>query len=144
MASKREEILAALFASLDAIAGPRWRRNDTLPERIPAGGICILRDGDPGEAEIMLSPPEYIFEHRAELEIVIEEPTADARDATFDALLVSIGAAIAADRTLAGRCDWIEAEAPVPLDIAVEGSPGLKAVSLPIILHYGVPLDPLS
>lgn len=144
MASKREEILGALFALLSAIAGPRWLRNDTLPERVPAGGICILRDGDPGEPDVLLSPPEYVYEHRAELEIIIEAATPQARDAAFDGLLISIGAAIAADRTLGGRCDWIEAEAPAPLDIAVEGAPGLKAASLPIVLNYGIPLDPLS
>ena len=33
--------------------------------------------------------------------------------------------------------------APVPVDLIVEGAPGFKAATLPIILHYGT-VDPLS
>jgi hypothetical protein len=57
--------------------------------------------------------------------------------------MLAIGAAIAADRTLSGLCDYIETAAPEPIDLIVEGAPGFKAASLPIILHYGA-ADPLS
>jgi hypothetical protein len=66
-----------------------------------------------------------------------------ARDAAFDALTASIGAAIAADRTLVGLCDWIEAEAPRPVDLPVEGAAGIKAAVIPVILHYST-ADPLA
>ena len=65
------------------------------------------------------------------------------RDAAFDTLCASIGAAIAADRTLGGLCDWIEAEAPRPIDLAVEGAASLKAAVIPVILHYST-ADPLA
>jgi hypothetical protein len=37
-----------------------------------------------------------------------------ARDTAFNTFCASIGAALTADRTLDGLCDWIEAEAPIP------------------------------
>ncbi|NJO35835.1 MAG: hypothetical protein HC869_24890 [Rhodospirillales bacterium] len=66
MATKRETILQALFALLSGLSGPLVLRNANLPERVPAGSIVILRDGDPGEPEILRSPPEYIYDHRAD------------------------------------------------------------------------------
>ena len=65
------------------------------------------------------------------------------RDAAFDALCTSIGAAISADRTLGGLCDWVEAEAPRPVDLPVEGTATLKAAIITVILHYST-TNPLS
>ena len=54
MASKRETILSVLHARLQNLAAPVLR-GDVLPERIPATGLIILRDGKPGEPEVTLS-----------------------------------------------------------------------------------------
>ena len=141
--TKRETILNALFTLLSSVTGPTVLRNANLPERIPAGGIVILRDGDPGEPEVLLSPPEYVYEHRADADVVVDAATPTARDAIFDGIMLAIGAAIMSDRSLGGLCDYSETAAPVPVDLLVEGAPGFKAATLPIILHYGTP-DPLS
>lgn len=143
MATKRETVLQALFTVLSVLAGPTAMRNGNLPERIPAGGIVILRDGEPGEPEVLLSPPEYVYEHRADADVLVDAATPAARDALFDNIMLAIGAAVSADRTLGGLCDYAETAAPVPVDIVVDGSPGFKAATLPIILHYGT-TDPLS
>ena len=140
MASKRELVLAALHAQLQTLAAPSLR-GDVLPERIPATGLIILRDGNPGEPEVTLSPLTYFYQHRAELEVVIQAGT--GRDALFDALAADIGAAIATDRTLGGLCDWAEAEAPEPVDLPIEGAAALKAAVIIIVLHYST-ADPLS
>ena len=66
MPTRRETILAALFARLSALPATAMR-GDVLPERIPATGLIILRDGKPGEPEVTLSPLTYFYEHRAEL-----------------------------------------------------------------------------
>ncbi len=57
------------------------------------------------------------------------------RDAAFDTLCASTARAIAADRTLGGLCDWIEAEAPRPVDLPSKvpppeggGDPGRPAL----------------
>ena len=138
-----EDALAALFAALGATlpAGAKLLRNVTLPERIPPKGVAILRDGDPGEPEVLMSPLTYAYQHRAELDIVVDGPTA-ARDAIFDRIRAAIGLAIGTDRTLGGLCDWLEAEAPVPVDLPIEGAEGWKAATIPVVLHYDTP-DPL-
>ena len=140
MPTTRETILAALHARLQTLAAPVLR-GDVLPERIPAAGLIILRDGKPGDPEVTLSPLTYFYEHRAELEVVIQAGT--GRDALFDALTASIGAALAADRTLGGLCDWVEAEAPEPVDLPVEGAAALKAAVITVVLHYATS-DPLT
>lgn len=140
MPSLRETVLAALHARLQTIAAPALR-GDVLPERIPATGLIILRDGKPGEPEVTLSPLTHFYEHRAELEVVIQAGT--GRDTLFDTLTASIGTALAADRTLGGLCDWVEAEAPEPVDLPIEGAAALKAAVITVVLHYASP-DPLT
>ena len=139
METKRETILAALYARLMALPATGLR-GDVLPERVPAAGLLILRDGEPGEPEVTLSPLRYHYQHRAEIEAVVQGAT---RDAAFDTICSSIGASIAADRTLGGLCDWVEAEAPRPVDLAVDGAASLKAAVIPVVLHYST-ADPLA
>ena len=141
--SKREQVLAALLAALGAAmpVGVRLLRNAVLPERVPAAGLLILRDGDPGEPAVTLSPLRYHYQHRAEVEAVVQ--TASGRDAAFDTLAAGVGAVLSADRTLGGSCDWVEAEAPRPVDLPVEGAASLKAAMIPVVLHYST-ADPLA
>ncbi|WP_428542671.1 acyl-CoA transferase [Profundibacter sp.] len=139
----RETILQALFAALQSVSGATVLRGAILPERIPVGGLLILRDGDPGTPEVTLSPLQYHFEHRAEVEVIVQDKTPAARDAAFDTLLQSLGVAIALDRTLGGLCDWVEGEAPQPVDLPVEGAEALKAAVVPAILTYTT-ADPLG
>ena len=139
MPSNREAFLTALHTRLQTLAAPVLR-GDVLPERIPSTGLIILRDGKPGEPEVTLSPVTYFYEHRAELEVVIQAGA--GRDALFDALTASIGAALATDRTLCGLCDWDEAEAPEPVDLPIEGAASLKSAVITVVLHYGTS-DPL-
>lgn len=47
MPTPRETILAALHARLSALPATALR-GDVLPERVPAAGLLILRDGEPG------------------------------------------------------------------------------------------------
>ena len=138
MNTPRETILAALFARLATLPATALR-GEVLPERVPAAGLLILRDGEPGEPEVTLSPLRYHYQHRAEIEAVVQ----GNRDTTFAALCASIGAAISVDRTLGGLCDWVEAEAPRPVDLPIEGAASLKAAVIPVILHYST-ADPLA
>jgi hypothetical protein len=139
MPSTREVILAALHTRLSALPATALR-GEVLPERVPAAGLLILRDGEPGEPEVTLSPLRYHYQHRAEIEAVVQGAS---RDTAFDTLCTSIGAALAADRTLGGLCDWVEAEAPQSVDLPVDGAASLKAAVIPVILHYSVS-DPLG
>ncbi|MCC5993811.1 MAG: acyl-CoA transferase [Rhodobacteraceae bacterium] len=138
--TSRETILTALADLLRTVPHVPVLRGEVLPERVPATGLMILRDGEPGEPGVTLSPLCYHYQHRAEIETVVQGTN---RDATFAALCASTGAVIAADRTLGGRCDWVEAEAPQPVDLPVEGAASLKAAVIPVILHYST-ADPLA
>jgi hypothetical protein len=112
MTSARETALVALHQRLQTVSGPTVLRNEVLPAKVPAGGLVILRDGDPGEPEVTLKPVSYLWQHRAELEVVVEAATGEARDVALDALLVGIGETLASDPTLDGSVDWSEAGAP--------------------------------
>jgi len=56
MPALRENILQALLAALQTVPDATVLRGAILPERIPPGGLLILRDGDPGTPEVTLSP----------------------------------------------------------------------------------------
>ena len=141
MPTTRETILTALTDLLSTIPHVPVLRGEVLPERIPPAGLMILRDGNPGVPGVTLSPLMYHYQHRAELEVIAQSTT--QRDGLFDALTAQIGAVIAADRTLGGLCDWVEPEAPEPVDLPVEGAPSLKAAVVPMLLHYAT-TDPLT
>jgi hypothetical protein len=139
MPTPRETILTALHALLQTLPSTALR-GEILPERVPTAGLLILRDGEPGDPEVTLSPLRYHYQHRAEIEAVVQGTD---REAAFDTLIASIGAALTADRTLGGFCDWVEAEAPRPVDLPVEGAAALKAAVITLVLHYST-ADPLA
>lgn len=128
-----ETILAALHARMQPHVA-LVLRDEVLPERIPAAGLIILRDGQPGESEVTLSPLRYHYQHRAELEVVVQAP--NGRASVFDTLIAAICIALEADRTLGGLCDWVEPEAPASVDLPIEGAAALKAAVITVVLHY--------
>ncbi len=81
-----------------------------------------------------LSPLRFHFQHRAELEVVVQAGAGRAN--AFDGLIVSIGTTLEADRTLGGLCDWVEPEAPASVDLPIEGAAALKAAVITVVLHY--------
>jgi hypothetical protein len=97
-ASKTEEVLEALRTVLETVPGAVVERNSALPEKIPDGGLNILRDGDPGEPEQALGGfGSTYYQHPVEIEAYVAEGNATARDAAFDAVLQEIGVALEAD-----------------------------------------------
>ena len=133
MPTTRETVLAALHGRLLALSALTLR-DTVLPERIPPAGLIILRDGQPGEPEVTLSPLRYHYQHRAELEVVVQ--AGSGRASAFDELIAAIGTALEADRTLGGLCDWVEPEAPASVDLPIEGAASLKAAVITVVLHY--------
>lgn len=144
MPSMAERVLVALHARLRARLplDVAVVRNVAVPTRVPPAGWVCLRDGDPGPPEVIMSPLTFIYEHEAELDIIVDALPAD-RDARFDAIKVLVGAALAQDRTLGGLCDYVIADAPVSVDIPVDGGPPLKAATVGILLTYAT-ADPLG
>jgi hypothetical protein len=99
-ASKAEQVLNALKALLETLTDAVVERNSVVPEKVPAGGLIILRDGDPGEPEQALGGfGNAYFQHAVEIEVYVEEGDATARDNAFDDLLQQVGAALEGDPT---------------------------------------------
>lgn len=135
MTSRREEVLQALLARLRTIPSAAVKREEPLPEKVPAAGLVILRDGDPGEPEVLLSPLAYLWRHRAEIEVIVQQAP-DEATAALDDLLGRLDAALAADRTLGGMVDWLDWSGPRLHDLALDGAAGLKGAMVTVTLHY--------
>jgi hypothetical protein len=141
--SVRETALAALSARLGAALAarnpaPKVLRNETVPQRLPAGGLVVVRDGETVEETPILSPLAWAVEHRAEVEVVA------ATGALLDALLVDIAAAIAGDRILGGAVEWAQPGAPSFDDAETEGVAAASAASVPVTLSFTVAGSPLA
>ncbi|MDD3183410.1 MAG: acyl-CoA transferase [Alphaproteobacteria bacterium] len=134
--TSRENVLQALFALLQTISGPKVTRNDVLPEKIPPEGLLILRDGDSGEPEILLSPVSYYWQHLASLEVFAQAADAETRNAILSDLFDRIAIALIADPTLGGLCDRVMPKAPDTSSIAIEGAANIRAAIVPIELIY--------
>ncbi len=132
----RETVLQTLFETLQAVSGPRVLRNEVLPEKVPTGGLLILRDGDPGEPETILSPLSYYWQHLASLEVFVQAGTATERDQMMDALFQKIAVALIADQTLGGLCDRVTPHAADTSPVVIEGAANIKAAIVPIELIY--------
>lgn len=134
--SKREEVLNALFTRLSALPDVKVKRNETLPLVVPSAGLLILRDGNVGEPEILLSPTCYIFTHRAELEVIVQKLTSAERDQNLDEILVQIGELLQEDPSLGGEVDYMHADPPEFVEEPVEGGVTIKGAIVPIVLEY--------
>lgn len=143
MPSQREAILSALFETLRTNQTASVRRNEVLPEKVPVAGLVIVRDGEPGEPEILLSPVSYLWRHRATLDVAVGAPTAAERDIALDALLIAIGETLETDRTLGGLVDFLEIGPPSFEIVPIEGAAPLKGAVVPVLLHYET-TSPLS
>ena len=136
-ASKAEQVLDAIRVLLEAIPGPTVERNSVLPEKVPGGGLMILRDGDPGEPEQALGGfGNAYYQHSVQIEVYVEEGDAAARDAAFDDLLQQIGAALEADPTLGDLAFGLTYGRPEPAIEAIAGAPAIKTATLTVAVDY--------
>jgi hypothetical protein len=135
--SQRESAIGALFAVLGQLSlGTTVKRNAALPERVSDHAMAILRDGEMGEPEVSLSPLTYHWQHQVAIELFVADPDANARDARMDGLLLELAALIDADRTLGGVIEYADIGPPKFDELAPDGSSGIKACLLPVVLHY--------
>jgi hypothetical protein len=130
-------VLDALKALLETIPDALVERNSVLPEKIPDGGLIILRDGDPGEPEQALGGfGSTYYQHAVEIEVYVEVGDAAGRDAAFDDVLQQIGAVLEADPSLGGLAfglTYIRPEASIE---TVSGAPAIKTATLSVTVDY--------
>jgi hypothetical protein len=144
MTSRREEVIGALKALLaGALPNAEVKRNLAKPERILPGGLVVIRDGDPGEPEVLLSPLTYVYSHRIPIEVAAYESASLSREQVLDEMLAAIGAAVRGDRTLGGLCDFVEVEAPVSDDAEALGAAPARFAEIAVVAVYGT-ADPLN
>ena len=135
--SQRESAIGALFAVLGQLSlGTTVKRNAALPERIADHAMAILRDGEMGEPEVSLSPLTYHWQHQVAIELFVADPDTSTRDARMDGLLTELATLIETDRTLARDVEYVEIGQPKFDELAPEGTSGIKACLLPVVLHY--------
>ena len=147
--SVRETAVVALHSRLvTALAvrdpAPIVLRGETVPQRIPLGGLVVVRDGETVEETPILSPLAWQIEHRAEVEITVAGTTPDARNTLLDALLVDIAAAIIANRTLSGAVEWAQPGSAAFEDVEFEGAAAARAAAIPVTLWFTVAGSPLA
>ena len=136
-ASKPEQVLGAPKALLETVPDAVVERNSVLPEKVPAGGLIILRDGDPGEPEQALGGfGNVYYQHAVEVEVYVEEGDAAARDAAFDDLLQQIGAVLEADLTLGDLAFGLTYGRPEAAIEAIAGAPAIKSATLTVTVDY--------
>lgn len=144
MTSRREQVIEAVKALVsEALPKADVKRNLAKPERIAPGGLAVVRDGDPGEPEVLLSPLTYVYTHRIPVEVAAYESASLSREEVLDAMLGAIGDAVRADRTLGGLCDFLEVEAPAPADLETLGAVPARFAELAVVAVYGT-ADPLN
>ena len=143
MTSKREQILAALFGRLQAVPLAAAKRNEGLPQAVSAGGLVILRDGDPGEPDVTLNPRTEFYSHRAEVEAFVTQPAGGGGEAALDGLLANIATALAADRSLGGLAENLFCSAPETSVLAIEGAAPVLIARITVTIEYLVS-DPLA
>ena len=137
MPSKTEQVLIALGDRLRTVPKARVERNTAAPEKIPAGGLIVLRDGDPGEPEQALGGVGSVYyAHAVEIEVYVEAGEAFARDSAFDALVQEIGKLLDGDPTLGGLAFGMTAARPEVDTEAVAGAPAIKIGAIEVIIEY--------
>lgn len=144
MSSRREQVIEAVKALVsNALPNADVKRNLAKPERIAPGGLAVVRDGDPGEPEVLLSPLTYVYAHRIPIEVAAYESASRPREDVLDEMLGAIGNAVRADRTLGGLCDFLEVEAPAPADLETLGAAPARFAEVAVVAVYGT-ADPLN
>jgi hypothetical protein len=143
VSSKREQVLSTLFGRLQSVPNATVRRNEALPQAVPAGGLVILRDGDPGEPDVTLNPRTEFYAHRAEIEAFVSQPAGGGGEALLDSLLTEIGAAFATDRSLGGLAENLFLCAPETSVLAIEGAAPVLTARITVTIEYLVS-DPLA
>ena len=110
------------------------------PERIPAAGMIIGDPGDPGDPEMEMSPLTYIYTHRIPVEILLPVGASNAAavEAALDATASAIGAAVIANRTLSGLCQFLDVTAATVSSDDVTNSVPVRIASFDVVAEYAV------
>ena len=140
MATKIETVLLAVMDVLNdaaALSDVVILRNAVVPEEIPAGGLLVVRDGEPGEPETVLGTFRNVFySHAIEIDVIVAAGSPGTREAAFAALLGTLGEVLEANQTLNGTVHGMEYGHPAAISELFEGAEDIKAATVTIRVEY--------
>lgn len=134
MTTHSRKVFEALKTGLEtALAGKATVHEDeNRPQKIGVG-IVVLRQGEPGEAQVILSPRAYSYDHDFRVETVA--PTQEA----LGEILGLIDRWIEENRSLSGLTDWLEPTAPQQDVAEVFGTAESPYALFDIVASYTTP-----
>lgn len=137
MPTKQMQVILALKALVAAalpgadLAG--FDADDALPTRVGANGCVVGHPGDVGQPEMDLSPLTWNYSHRLYLDVA--GPNGKGGD-ILDAMLRTLGSAIAADPFLGGLCEFFCAQAAELQDRTNNSGTSINWATVPIDADY--------
>jgi hypothetical protein len=138
--SHRLDVLTAIKALIVATrpqADVRGMTDEQVkPDEVGEGGAATVESGDPGEPSIDMSPPTYWWDHGVPVELVSYPAGGLTSQQILDDWLILIGRAVEADRTLGGRCSYLDLSAPTTGFAAVAGTATLGWAAFTITASY--------
>ena len=128
MITTHEDVLEAVFALVKAALPSATVKRNVKPQRLDQpGGLVIVWDGDPGEAEMDLSPPIFNWQRRVMLGFVPYASTSLTSSQVTAAMKGEVADAVADDRFLGGLAEWLET---APADPGTLDQLGIDALDL--------------
>lgn len=137
MASVSEQVIVAVVALVDtALTGAEVDRNRAKAQSVAAGGTVIVRDGDPGEPAIDLSPLAYNYSHQIPLDLSRFATASATAESLLDDMKAAVSAAVEADRTLGGLCQFLDLRPGDSGDLDITGSPPGRWAEVVVVADY--------
>jgi hypothetical protein len=145
--SKRLQVLEAVKAlvqtALPGAAVKGMTGDEAKPDTVGPLGMVIVRSGDPGQPQIDLSPPTYNYDHDIPMEVAAYKSSTLTSQQVLDAMMMRIGEAVEADRTLGGLVDWLDVDAPTDGEIDARGATPVGWADFTITATYST-TNPLT
>lgn len=135
MSNRHEDVLIAIedMARI-AFGSSKFARGGSKPTRSDPGGNVLMRDGDPGEPEVLMSPRTWIYTRPVSFELAPPPGVPPQQALTW--MLGQFKEMVTANPTLDGLCDWIELVAPVPDEADVAGAETLTWFTVDLLVTY--------
>jgi hypothetical protein len=134
--TKVETVLAQLATDLESLFGSdKFFRDPEKPPQESECGTIIMRNGDPGQPTVTLSPVHYQWEHEVPLEFAA---VGENRNSTVDAMLLQLDVFLTGNRNLDGNV--IDARvmiAPIIDEVdQAEGAQTIRVAQVMVRLEY--------
>lgn len=137
MASKRESVTTAVLELLTAaLPSAVVEREADGQSAVPEAGHVVLRDRGSPEPERTIGAISYWHQRGFDIEVYASATDILDRFEAIDAMLVSIDAALSADRTIGGSVQGCEWSIEQTEDISDEGADTVRTALVTLTCEY--------